>query len=142
MRKIPLAWEFEGSCIRCISHVPMDNGYVYVRGGGRFWSIPRRIAFKRHGELPYEVVCRHSCDNRWCINPAHIDIGTRGDNRRDSTIRGRDVRGEVHHSAKLTESDIRDIRNSALSNKELSEIYRVSHSQIWEIRTHRAWVHV
>lgn len=31
----------------------------------------------------FEEVIRHRCHNRNCINPAHLDIGSRADNKRD-----------------------------------------------------------
>lgn len=142
MRKIPFAWEFSGNCIRCTSHVPMDNGYVYVRGGGKFWSVPRRIAFKKHGELPYAVVTRHSCDNQWCINPTHIEIGTRGENSQDMAIRGRALSGERHNMCKLTESDVRDIRSSSEPSRELANRYGIRMAHVWSIRTRKAWKHL
>lgn len=31
----------------------------------------------------FEEVIRHRCHNRRCINPAHLEIGSRADNKRD-----------------------------------------------------------
>lgn len=33
--------------------------------------------------LPYHVVIRHRCHNRCCINPAHLQEGSRRDNKHD-----------------------------------------------------------
>lgn len=54
----------------------------------------------------------HKCDNRKCCNPAHFFIGTHGDNMLDaySKNRKRQLRGEAHTNAKLTNADARSIR--------------------------------
>lgn len=31
----------------------------------------------------YDDVVRHRCDNRLCINPAHLELGSRGENLQD-----------------------------------------------------------
>lgn len=117
----------------------MSNGYVYIYRGGKFASVPRRLVFRRYGVQPYEVVCRHSCDNRWCINPDHIAIGTRGDNARDAKGRGRNARREIHGAAKLTEADIQEIRDSPLSGNQLAKVYSVAESHISNIRHGKRW---
>ena len=51
-------------------------------------------------------------------------------------------RGEVQWSTHLTERDIREIRVSELSGKELAEKFKVSASTICDIRKGRSWKHV
>lgn len=83
----------------CIEHAPAHQrdkdgyGYVYVGHGreGQRRVGAHRVAWeKANGRtlLPGEVV-RHSCDNPPCVNPAHLLIGTIGDNNRDMAARGR-----------------------------------------------------
>ncbi|MCQ4045807.1 HNH endonuclease [Streptantibioticus rubrisoli] len=57
-----------------------------------------------HGadSIPAGQVCRHTCDEPPCQNPAHWILGTRGDNNRDAAARRRlaghalaDVRGPI-----------------------------------------------
>lgn len=45
-----------------------------------------------HGELPAGVQVNHKCDNRRCINPDHMFIGTQTDNIRDMMAKGRALR--------------------------------------------------
>lgn len=54
------------------------------------------------------MVVMHTCDNRACVNPAHLKLGTQADNLRDMDAKGRRVhnpnRGEKHHNAIFTDA--------------------------------------
>lgn len=78
VRKIkPLAsgcWRWTGSC-------HPDNGYP------RFWfdrhddRLAHRIAYEWTGrKIPYGLTIDHLCRNRWCVNPDHLEVVTRGEN--------------------------------------------------------------
>ena len=57
------------------------------------------------------LVC-HTCDNPKCCNPNHFFIGSTADNLQDAYNKGRKVqpRGVRHANAKLTASQVREIR--------------------------------
>src|SRR4051812_28318591 len=49
-----------------------------------------RIAVALSGRVVSEGdVVMHSCDNRICVNPNHLTIGTQGENVRDMVAKGR-----------------------------------------------------
>jgi hypothetical protein len=89
-------------------------------------------------------VC-HSCDNRPCVNPEHLFLGTHQDNMTDASKKGRTHPGEQTKGAKLNDEAVRQIReayrNGALQ-RELAEEYGVASSAISMIVNHNTWKHV
>ena len=50
-----------------------------------------RVAYKLfNGDIGDKLVC-HSCDNKLCVNPEHLFIGTYSDNLNDSYDKGRKI---------------------------------------------------
>ena len=104
-----------------------------------------RLSYELHwGSIPAGMHVCHRCDNRACINPDHLFIGTNADNMADRDAKGRGIiyRGEDHGSAKLTEADVRAIRSSTLSNRKLAPLYGVCGKTISVIRSGKHWAHV
>lgn len=99
-----------------------------------------------HGrELPAGMVVRHACDNPPCTNPAHLELGTHADNVDDKVSRGRQSIGESHGIAKLTESDVAEIRRlyaaGGLRQKDIAEMFGVTQSNISHITRRKQWTH-
>ena len=63
-----------------------------------------------HSDIKGQLV-RHTCDNPKCVNPEHLVIGTHQDNMDDMKKRNRTAKGEAHGRAKLSEVDIKNIRD-------------------------------
>jgi hypothetical protein len=86
----------------------------------------------------------HSCDNRKCVNPAHLRWGTAKENGRDKSTRGRcpDVRGEKHPYSTLTEASVRRIYRQAGTLISIAKEYGVTISTVWAIKHRRLWRHL
>jgi hypothetical protein len=53
----------------------------------------------------------HRCDNRGCVRPSHLFLGTQQDNVDDMVAKGRGIRGERHHKAKVSDAQAEAIRS-------------------------------
>lgn len=70
------------------------EGTMYYNGYGQFWNGERELGAHRFskrldGEEPGELQVNHHCDNRSCVNPAHLYIGTQSQNMKDAWERSR-----------------------------------------------------
>ena len=95
--------------------------------------------------VPKGQQVNHRCDNRKCVNPDHLFIGTQGDNVRDMMSKRRHVFGERQRKALLTEEAVRDIKANCTSigqPREFAEKYGVSVSTIRAVRVGQNWGHV
>ena len=136
-------------CFEVTSHKPGIPGYPQMNFGGKKTTAHRKVYEEMFGEIPKGLVVRHKCDNRICINPEHLEIGTPADNMRDMYERNREARGEKNGSHKLKEIEVREIKE-ALKEKVhlgqnvrfLAEKYQVSRTTIYSIYHKKAWKHL
>lgn len=68
-------------------------GYGHVRrwDGERWTNVgAHRVMYEHvHGPVPPGLVVLHTCDTPSCCNPAHLAVGTQGENLRGMAARGR-----------------------------------------------------
>jgi hypothetical protein len=130
-------------CHLVVSHY-LNNGYVKVKNNGKSVRLHRLIYEQNYGEIQEGLIVRHKCDNRNCINPEHLEVGTPKDNTRDMLERGRaytgEQDGESNGNSKLTKEQVDEIRADKNStNVALGKKYGVTHSTISAIRLGKRW---
>jgi hypothetical protein len=143
-----IEWFRDGDCIRTASHASNNEGYPLLQRDHKQmplarWILSRR--FTRRGlKLTTGIHSRHTCDNRWCINPLHIIHGSNNDNVQDRVSRNRSARliGEAHGRVKLSEANVAYILSSPNSQSVLASMFGVSKSCIKHIKRRRNWRHV
>lgn len=85
-------WEWTGN--------RMQNGYGTLRCPGREGGIVtahRYSAMLNFGMFDRRLQVNHQCDNRSCVNPAHLYLGTHEDNMRDLRTRRRHLAHSQTH---------------------------------------------
>lgn len=122
----------------------MTTGYGRLDTGKIVYHA-HRLSYMIHHEIIQDgLVVRHKCDNRICVNPKHLEIGTHHDNAIDREERHEDyhLRGEEHPKAKLTQIQINDIRSRYKrgNGKILAQEYNVSTATISYIINYKKWV--
>lgn len=135
-------------------------GDQFSNGYGRFTVSKgpqvgaHRTAYElAYGPIPRGMVICHRCDTKLCVRPDHLFAGTQADNMHDMIAKGRDrkaeydkqVRGEHHPVAKLTDDDVRSIRRlsaDGVSQVQLARQFGVARSLIHRILYRLSWSHI
>jgi hypothetical protein len=131
-------WEWTG---------PLLNGYGAVCYKGRIY-IASRVSFTHHkGKITDGLCVLHKCDNRKCVNPDHLFLGTRGENNTDraSKKRSNPNKGSTSYFAKLNEGQVIEIRKKlslGISGKLIANEFNTTRTTIWNIKNHKTWKHI
>lgn len=124
------------------------------RGYGRFTfvnfnSVSHRISYAlAYGPIPPGMMVCHTCDNRKCVNPAHLWLGTNADNIKDARVKGHFANrflGSKSHFAKLTDKKVLAIRKryaDGESRNSLAKEYGVTSHAIYDVIKRHTWPHV
>ena len=123
-------------------------GYGHIRDGSKDLKA-HRVAFTlSKGSIPIGMNVLHHCDNPKCCNPDHLFLGTHADNAKDRKLKGRngDHKGSANGRAKLTETDVLEIRELfAAGNTSFSALgrqFEVSNVMARNIILGKNWIHL
>lgn len=109
------------------------------RGYGMFWftkipMVAHRVSWMLlRGPIPDGKLVLHKCDNRRCVNPNHLFIGTQSDNVRDMLYKGRKGDYRTGNTKKFTNEEVTDIlrlKALGLSLRAIAKKYSTTHSTI------------
>lgn len=100
-----------------------------------------------NGAVPAGLCVCHACDNRRCINPKHLFLGTHQANMTDARQKKRfqDQRGSKNNKARLTESDVLRIRalsENGTSRVEIARMFNLGKGHASRIIHRQLWAHI
>ena len=153
IRKADKCWLWTGAV--------QNSGYGYMNNQQHRKQTVHRISWElNYGSIPrHKLVCHH-CDNKLCVRPSHLFIGTQADNLSDMVYKGRSLLGERHWShlhpdwvtrgtkhgnAKLNPLFVKTIRRlnrAGFTYKELGARFGVSPTNIGAVVRRLTWRHV
>lgn len=121
------------------------NGYGKFKLHGRTLGAHRLMYLLYYGNLPDNSQVCHTCDNRPCVNPKHLFLGTCRDNMKDKVSKHRQARGGTNGRSvfdETTAAEIKTLRRAGWKLTELAARFGVNASSISHLCIGRKWRHV
>lgn len=136
VQKTESCWLWRGS----LNH----DGYGHFSLNNKIIKAHRASWILSGNTISNGLIIRHKCvGNRSCLNPEHLETGTAKDNANDRVRDGTHRFGELSPSAKLTEIQVREIKNrSDELNTLLGIEFGVSRGTIHSILKGKSWKHI
>ena len=121
-------WEWQASTCHGYGQFGVVTGEI-MRAHRAAWALT-------YGPVPAGQYVCHRCDNRRCVRPSHLFLGTQADNLADMTKKGRRIKDTTHPNTIVPLAEVAVMREKAargISARALSQEYGVSHFHIYKI---------
>lgn len=134
-------WEWQGSKRRGYGRMIVGSR----KDGTRKSESAHRVSYVAyHGEIPEGMEVCHKCDNRSCVNPEHLFLGTHQDNMDDRENKGRNKpqNGKKNGRAKLSEADVFEMRTKrkhGVSFQKIADEYGVHKKTVMDAVSGKHW---
>ena len=142
---LPVPLDRYGRPRRKYPSIEKATGYRIICVDGERWPAHRLSYCLNVGQIPVhpeggksasEGLVLHTCDNKWCINPEHLYLGSKSQNTLDLVERNKSWMGKRKHSqevrakiSKNTREAMSKIKNPWLGRKHSEESKKkMSHS--------------
>lgn len=144
---ISVAMAYDGD--ECLSWPFGRNAYGYglATVDGQQKIASRILCEMVHGAPPntnYDAA--HSCGfgAQGCTTKSHLRWDTRAGNMADKIAHGTLLRGERSNLSKLSEADVREIRELAKTGaqREIAAHYGIDQSTVSDIKRRKSWAHL
>lgn len=111
------------------------------KGKNREMSVNRAVCIVQLGRLlSNREVSLHSCDNKWCCNPAHLSAGSQRKNVREARERGLLKPQYAKRLDFVMAEEMRDRYAKGISNTyQLAIEYGISRSAVMNVIHMRVW---
>jgi hypothetical protein len=92
--------------------------------------------------VPDGMFILHRCDEKRCVRPSHLWLGTAAENSADMAAKGRSTHGRRNSTTRLAEHDVRYIRAAyaeGVTQRELARELAIGQQTVSAIITGRTW---
>ena len=125
-------WEWQAGLDRC-GYGMIDQEHAH------------RVSYRLHyGDFDRDLYVLHKCDNRKCVRPDHLFLGTQLENMRDRKAKGKyNNHGENNPRARLKTEQVIEIRSLLLKGEmkhaEIASLFGVSQYVVADISRGKNW---